>query len=142
MRLVNKRVPGHSLGESPSKQVPAKVRVIVLYSLDTITEVTVEPLNFSTAKAQLMKMLQQQGVIKRIECLSHICIQKCNRDTFPQYDSLVNKLSIHNWHKFISHIRIRPSTHPGVYRLDIDIIKYLCRNALLRISKNTRLMVD
>ena len=83
-----KGAAGHSLGESP-KYVPAKVGVIALYSLDTITEVTGEPLNFSTVKTQLMKT-QQQGMIKRIECLSHMCIQKYSRNTFPQRDSLVN----------------------------------------------------
>ena len=70
---TNKGIPGHSLGEPP-KQVQAKVRVIALYSLDMMTEVTEEPLTFSTAKTQLIKTLQQQGRKKRIECLSHIAM--------------------------------------------------------------------
>ena len=66
-----------SLGNSPQNRTPAKVRVIPFYSLEMITKVTGEPLNFSTANTQLIKTLLQQGMIKRIECFSHI--QKCSR---------------------------------------------------------------
>ena len=89
--VINKRGVRALSSGIPLKQVPAKVRVIAFYSLDTITEVSGEPLNFSTAITQMMKMLQQQGMIKRIECLSHTCIQKCNRGNLSStHDSLVN----------------------------------------------------
>ena len=39
-----------------------------------------------------------------------------------------NYLSIY---RFVSHICIRPSACAGAYRLDIDIVKHLHRNAML-----------
>ena len=60
------------LGNSPQNRTPTKVRVTPFYSLEMITEVAGEPLNFSTANTQLIKTLLQQDMINRIECLFHI----------------------------------------------------------------------
>ena len=46
-----------------------------------VTEVTGKPLNFSTANTQMMKMLQQQGMIKRVKCLSQS--KKAAKTTLP-----------------------------------------------------------
>ena len=80
--------------------------------------------------------------------------KRVNLSNFPSiasYGSLACTMEIEHdvkvvlsIHKFTSHICIRPKitiTHPGTYRLDVDITKYLHSRNTLPVANNTSMKI-